>query len=175
MRLAEECAALLEEAAALLGQIPEPLFESCGEPSAGGIGNQLRHCLDCFACLVKGLDAGRVDYDQRAREPRIEVDRGFAIEQLRATAEMLRDEVARAHERDLFVRMDEPGSAPSEGWYRSSLARELRFLASHTVHHFALIALLLTRRGVEVDPSFGLAPATAHFLQGRDSAPGEAI
>ena len=38
-----------------------------------------------------------------------------------------------------------------------------------------LIALLLTRRGVVVDPSFGLAPATAHFRQGRDSAPGEAI
>ena len=174
-RLAEECAALLEEAVVLLERIPDPVFQNGREPSAGGVGNQLRHCLDCFACLAKGLDSGRIDYDRRDRDTRVEEERRFAVRQLRATARGLRDEVARAQERDLVVRMDEPGRGPAEGWHRSSLARELRFLATHTIHHFALIALLLERRGIEVDPAFGLAPATAHFQQRREAASGEAV
>ncbi len=54
-----------------------------------------------------------------------------------------------------------PGEEPSSAWNRSSVGRELRFLASHTVHHYALIAALLRQRGVDPGESFGVAPATA--------------
>jgi hypothetical protein len=64
----------------------------------------------------------------------------------------------------LRVRADEPGLAPGDGFVTSSLARELRSVASHTVHHFALVALQLRLAGVAVDPRFGVAPSTwAHW------------
>ena len=136
-RLAEECAALLGEACALLERVPPPIYESCFEKNSGSVGNQLRHCLDCFACFFNGLETGRVDYDRRERDARTEVDLRHASQQLRATAQVLRREIASQVDCALVVCMDEPERARSEGWHRSSAARELRFLASHTLHHFA--------------------------------------
>jgi hypothetical protein len=44
------------------------------------------------------------------------------------------------------------------GW--STLGRELAFVLSHTIHHQALIALLLAIRGLHVPDRFGYAPST---------------
>jgi uncharacterized damage-inducible protein DinB len=40
------------------------------------------------------------------------------------------------------------------------VGRELQFLASHTLHHYALIAALLRLQGVEPGEEFGVAPGT---------------
>jgi hypothetical protein len=46
------------------------------------------------------------------------------------------------------------------------MARELGMLLSHTVHHYALIAMLLRARGIEPPADFGVAPSTrAHWLE----------
>lgn len=42
----------------------------------------------------------------------------------------------------------------------SSLPRELQFLLSHTVHHYALIATMNAVAGVETPEDFGVAPST---------------
>ena len=42
----------------------------------------------------------------------------------------------------------------------SSVGRELAFLASHAVHHFALLAEHLQRHGVPLPAHFGKAPGT---------------
>jgi uncharacterized damage-inducible protein DinB len=45
------------------------------------------------------------------------------------------------------------------GW--STLARELAFVLSHTIHHQAIVALLLEQQGVSAgDDRFGYAPTT---------------
>jgi hypothetical protein len=44
------------------------------------------------------------------------------------------------------------------GW--STLARELAFVLSHTIHHLASIALLLDMQGLVVPDRFGFAPTT---------------
>ncbi len=166
-RLALHCAGQLEEARALVEGIPEAVYAASDDESTGGVGTQLRHCLDCVVCFAQGVVTGRVDYDRRERDARTEVDPRYGADQLAEAARVLRDEVSGLDDRDLVVRMDEPGVAPDEGWQRSSAARELRFLATHTLHHFALISLMLRERGIEVDPEFGLAPATAHFRRSR--------
>lgn len=45
-------------------------------------------------------------------------------------------------------------------WRPSSLGRELQFLSSHTLHHYALIKLLLDDTGLDLGPEFGVAPST---------------
>jgi hypothetical protein len=47
------------------------------------------------------------------------------------------------------------------------LAANCRCLSSHTVHHFALIALTLRAHGVAVDPKFGVAPFHAALSRGQ--------
>ncbi|MBK7948380.1 MAG: hypothetical protein IPK00_06475 [Deltaproteobacteria bacterium] len=53
------------------------------------------------------------------------------------------------------VRCDE-----GDPWVASTLSRELHFVASHTVHHFALIRLTLARCGRSTPAEFGVSPST---------------
>jgi uncharacterized damage-inducible protein DinB len=51
-------------------------------------------------------------------------------------------------------------------WAGSTVARELAFVISHTVHHSAAIALLATRMGpCRLPARFGLAPSTPALEQ----------
>ena len=64
----------------------------------------------------------------------------------------------------MFVRMENAEASKVESPYlRSSLSRELQTLSSHTIHHFALIAITLRVHGFEVDPDFGMSPSTLRF------------
>lgn len=68
---------------------------------------------------------------------------------------------AAPHRGDLLVRSEGVyGEESQRGWVLSTLERELQFLASHTVHHYALIALTLRAQGVTVGTDFGMAPST---------------
>lgn len=58
------------------------------------------------------------------------------------------------------LRMIENHTGNDTDWSFTSVGRELRFLLSHTVHHCALIAILLSLRGGEVPNGFGIAPST---------------
>ena len=74
----------------------------------GGLGAQLRHCLDCFDCLFRGLRSGRVDYDGRERDTRTEADMDRGRDPLAEVARVLREEIAKLADRDLEVRWTNP-------------------------------------------------------------------
>jgi uncharacterized damage-inducible protein DinB len=62
---------------------------------------------------------------------------------------------------DLPIRLRtiaERGEAPVE--VTTTASREIAFVIQHTIHHCALIALLLERRDIRVPASFGYAPST---------------
>jgi len=126
-----------------------------------GVGGHLRHVHDYYRCFLMGLGAGRVDYDNRERDERFETDLDYALAGVELTLERLQRLDANSGDLVLEVKMDaEPGEDEGAIWSRSTLRRELRFLLSHTIHHYALIRLLLAAEGVECDESFGVAPST---------------
>ena len=53
----------------------------------------------------------------------------------------------------------------------SSIGRELGFLLSHTIHHCALIAVMMRLRGLATPPGFGVAPATMRHRDAHPVAP----
>jgi uncharacterized damage-inducible protein DinB len=122
------------------------------------IGGHLRHCVEFYECFLDGLPAGLADYDRRLRDPLVEHDRGSAIERLAAMIVRLSTEEL-AEDYAILARVE--GAAGSEP-VESSLARELGFLLSHTIHHFALIAMTMRALGLPVDPGFGVSPSTLH-------------
>src|SRR5262249_43081278 len=66
----------------------------------------------------------------------------------------------------LFVRMeDAAGFDLADPFLMSSVTRELMALSSHTIHHFALIAMTLRAHGVVVNPDFGVAPSTLRYRE----------
>lgn len=129
------------------------------------VGAHLRHVIDCFRCFQHGLESGQVDYDARQRNACIENDRAIADHALTEIAECLQNLAQDDVVRSLQVKVDTAAwDDPSMHWTISSVGRELQFLLSHTVHHYALIALLLRQQGFDPGTEFGVAPSTLEFL-----------
>ena len=155
-----DSAAYLEQGAALLERLSDEHYVAALPPVfASTVGAHMRHILDHCDCLLDGLATGRVDYDERRRDRRLETDRTLAL----AAARDLIDRLRAVTDADLAldVRMDTGSDEPA--WAGSSLTRELQFLTSHTIHHYALIAAILGHAGCEVAGDFGISPSTLRF------------
>lgn len=154
-RLQAMTAGLLADAIPVLASVDGTVWSAPG--SCGSVGAQIRHVLEFVSAYLDGVPSGRVDYDRRPRDPALEGDRGAACARMRDLVVRLRESEC-GGTGGLDVRMDEDDE--TTGWTRSSVERELRFLASHTVHHFAIVRLLLEARGLPVAAEFGVAPST---------------
>ena len=121
---------------------------------SGSVGGHVRHCLDHVAALVRGLETGHIDYDARVRGTAVESRREAALHEIARLVECLREIAGHTPDMPVWVDVGGPDFAPS------TLARELAFVSSHTIHHFAIVALLLHDMGIRVPPRFGYAPST---------------
>ena len=167
----------LEQGIELMRSLDDAIFASCPEsPFPDGIGAQLRHCLDFYDCLLGSVIGGRVDYTRRGRDPRTETDRAHAVKRMRQLVGALDRLDATSAERELWVRSEgAPDAEDGSGWTRSSVRRELEFLLSHTIHHYALIVVLLRMHGFTMPVGlggFGIAPSTErHWRESGSSSP----
>jgi hypothetical protein len=129
-----------------------------------GVGPQLRHCLDHFLCLLRGVDSGVVDYDARDRDPRLEQDPHYFLTIMDSVVRQLQSMDPAVLRRSLSLHQEvAPGG--QSGQVDTNMERELAFLSSHTIHHIAIMSLLAEARGVEVPPGLGVAFSTATFMQ----------
>lgn len=166
--LLEDNARLLSELAALVGVLGGSQYaRSVDELDGASIGGHVRHCIDFVESLLGRVDGGRLDYDRRPREARLETDPGHARARLAALVALLREDAAPHGE--LLVKQDGGGEGP---WARSSTERELLALASHTLHHMALIAVALRLAGLAVPGDFGVAPSTLRHRAAQGAAAG---
>lgn len=153
--------AALSQGEALLLQISDEVFNKMVTAVFDStIGTHIRHNLDHYNCFIVGLKNGHIDYAVRARDPRIEEDRGYAlteINRLRIALETLLDCQDYPH---VSVECD-----VSPGLALSSVQRELEFLLSHTVHHYAIIAIICRLQGILIDDEFGVAPSTLRYRE----------
>lgn len=144
----------LQQALTVIREAGPDVYRATSTLSPGGsVGNHLRHCIDFYRCFLDGLAVGRVDYSRRRRDPAVEQDLTAATAAVRAITAELAELREGDRDRPIEVREDEP-------YGRSTVARELQFLSSHTVHHMALIAVLLRAAGFDPGPEFGVAPST---------------
>ncbi|MCG3198431.1 MAG: hypothetical protein GHCLOJNM_02931 [bacterium] len=131
-------------------------------PGQGSVGAHLRHCLDHFACLFRGLECGAVDYDQRERDPLLEQD----PERFREVAEHLLGRLLAMDEFEVelpvAVRMSASlGREPVT--VASSVERELGFLSGHTIHHLTIMILIARVNGFQAPTDLGVAYSTAAY------------
>lgn len=129
------------------------------------IGGHFRHNIDHYRCFLRGLASGTVDYDARARQSQLEE----SVEAARTALSQLVTELEALRETNwaqpLRVVMDSGEARPLPT--SSSAGRELQFLLSHTIHHYALVATIRQLQGFSTPPQFGVAPSTCkHQLAG---------
>ena len=163
-RLVTGCVGALEQGLALLERLDDRLYnETGGLPVRSGVGSHFRHCLDFYQAFLKGVEQGRVNYHRRERDTFVERDRACAAAKIELTIERLWALAVLPGDTPLEVGPEDSDPDLTDGWCASTLARELQFLFSHTVHHFALVALLLRLRGFEPGAELGVAPSTLAY------------
>jgi hypothetical protein len=162
--------AQLQLGADLLNVVDGERYRATGTPIyESGIGEHLRHVLEHYVCFVEGLQGNRIDYDARRRDARISEDPEFARCEIDRIVNALK--TLETDDRDVRVRMSSSPEEPAErAWSASTLKRELQYLLAHTIHHYALIALILRLEGVRPETSFGVAPSTLRHLSSTAAA-----
>lgn len=151
------------------------------------IGAHIRHVLDHYQAFIVGLADGHINYDQRAREQRLEVNRLEASARIKSLIEALLpiDNFEQSISVTMDTKLDAGPISAAEASATSNLSavedvapqlssvgRELAFLHSHSIHHQALVGFIL--RALKISPSpddFGVAPATLRHRENSRCAP----
>ena len=153
------CVRSIEQCGQLLRLISA---ESYVDSSRGmsSVGAHIRHILDRFHCFLAGMPAGSIDYDARKRDKSIEKNLDvatFALVSVRWRIETMAalDDLGNA----ITVRESVHHQGPAVTM-PSTVGRELMGLVTHSIHHLAIIALIVKSYGYEMDSDFGKAAST---------------
>ncbi|MBY0468157.1 MAG: hypothetical protein K2Q07_04170 [Burkholderiaceae bacterium] len=143
-----------------------------GAPAYGHYtGPHLRHVIEHYeALLLRGTDSD-LDYDRRPRDGALDQSARIARVRLCGLKQHLADAEDTTLDRPVHVRGQGGVTGEFDFVTRSSVGRELVFLASHAIHHFALLRIYCQQHGIPTDPDFGRAPSTvAHAKAATASA-----
>jgi hypothetical protein len=167
LRLLRFNSQLLDQALALVSAHELP-----GSPDFGDtVGPHLRHVIEHYEALLMPARPGVADYDSRARDRNVERLPAVARQRLLALQLRLRAKTGA----DLQAQLQVLGLGGLAGEFAyavgSTLGRELAFVASHAVHHNALLRDHCQRQGIAVDAAFGIASATAAHVRAAALSP----
>lgn len=154
---------LLQFSAAVLGQAA--LLVVAHRPSGASayvdpIGAHLRHVIEHYEALLQPRLPGVIDYDERPRDRELQTNPDVALRRLHALLRRLEDRTAA--DLDAAVRVRGRGGLAGEFGFAvsSSVGRELVFVTSHAIHHYALLRPHCMQHGIAIAADFGRAPAT---------------
>jgi len=151
---------LLDEIELLISNVPVRVYcERLASNVSGSIGEHVRHCLDHVAALVAADPSVTLSYDRRRRGTAVESDPAEALRQILELKRALDAWSTRSLDEPVRVTsMISPAGDAVTGW--STLARELAFVVTHTIHHQAIVGVLLSLHGHSVPERFGHSPST---------------
>ena len=156
----------IEQGIALLRKLTPQQYNHRARPLVQStIGEHMRHVLDLYHSLMAADKDSFVDYDVRRRGAAVETCQATAIAELQAIARWLGALTEQQLAATVTVSSEVTLYEKTVAQTVSCLARELIFVGSHTVHHYATISILAKSCDVDVSDAFGLAPATASFVR----------
>lgn len=167
---------IVHQAISLLDDISLPDYqEIVGPHFSSSIGTHIRHIVDHFLALQEAsqntelkdekLNYGLVNYNKRNRHADIEHCPQAAIAACKDISAWLRATCSNhLLNSRLQVRSEIDISHTKSTTCESTLERELVFVASHAIHHFALIRIIRNLQGKALPEFFGYAPATISHL-----------
>ncbi|MEO8041899.1 MAG: hypothetical protein ABI646_04725 [Acidobacteriota bacterium] len=166
----ESLIAELERGIAIIRDLGVETFRATKKGN-GSIGAHFRHNLDFVNSFLNGIAERRIDYNDRGRDTTVETRPAHAVEQMQFAMRRLKGVQPDIFDRIVMVRSE----INEDVWHASSVAREIEFLHSHTVHHYALVSKLMAEAGRATGEEFGVAPSTLKFRSGAASDQGSYI
>jgi hypothetical protein len=155
--LAKACSIQLQELSDLLGQLQPVCYASISPVfRTASIGQHVRHILELFECLINQYESGRINYDLRNRDPKLEKDLPFALDKIRQVQSNIG-----LPDKELTLFQDQ---AMGDQGIKTTFSRELLYNLEHCVHHQALIRLACQEmKGVTIPENFGVAKSTQTY------------
>lgn len=139
----------------------EQYVQPCKTLFNATIGQHVRHIIELFQCLENGYAEGKVNYEQRKRDTRIETDKAFAMGLLAGVYQGLHLE---NKEIQLEACYDEHDTSPVT--ISTNFYREVAYNLEHTIHHMALIRVGITEvSDIMIPEEFGVASSTIKYRQ----------
>lgn len=137
------------------------------ETFSSAAGPHIRHIMEHVEAFIRGVATGGVHYDQRPHDRAPETDPRLALQRLNRLTDVL--QTAEWPDADMLLQLSFVTgiNGQGRGSCRSTLGRELHFLASHGIHHFAVLSKDLDKHGVAMPMHFGIAPETVRHQADR--------
>jgi len=130
----------------------------CEALSDATIGQHTRHIIELYQCLLAGYPSGKINYDDRKRDPLYENDVDAAIAMIKEIQQNLQQPDKQVN---IFCGPPENAVCIESNYYR-----EVLYNLEHCIHHQALIKVaLLTIKNINIDGGFGVAPSTLQYRQ----------
>ena len=123
------------------------------------IGQHVRHIVEFYVCLFEGSTKGEVNYEDRERNLLLETVPDFVLEKIEECKYFIQNEDLEKQITLEHLIGDLLCKIPT------SLARELIYLAEHSIHHFAIIKIGMTQAFHEksLPTNFGVADSTIRY------------
>lgn len=127
------------------------------------IGAHTRHIIEILKCAADGYDTETIDYLNRERNLLMEIDRHFAMRELRLVA-------------NRFTRADKQMNLATDSvatgipnYVTTTYFREIVYNTEHAFHHLALIrvALRVMKLSITGD-DFGMACSTIKYIESQN-------
>ena len=144
----------------VLQQLPDSVSycNQCEALSNATIGQHTRHIIELYQCLLAGYPSGKINYDDRKRNPLYENDTNASIAVIKEIQQHLQQPDKPVN---IFCGADDNSVCIESNYYR-----EVLYNLEHCIHHQALIKVaLLTIKNINIDGSFGVAPSTLQYRQ----------
>jgi hypothetical protein len=123
------------------------------------IGQHVRHIIEMFICLEEGYTNGKVNYENRKRDSRIETQKDFAISLLHSVYEGLNKE-----NKNIILEAVFSDDAADLINFDTNYYREIAYNLEHTIHHMALIKVGIREvSDIELPEGFGIASSTIKY------------
>jgi len=127
-------------------------------PYYSSIGVHMRHILDVFNCILKGMDEGLVDLSSRERNELAEIKVSVGLDYFEDIIQRL-DQIDPSNLETIVNVKDDLGQGMVTANY--TLAAALIQAHSHAIHHFASIGYIISQLGIDLpDGDFGYNPTT---------------
>jgi len=156
----------IDQAIDLLESLDDSVYARASEETLNaGVGGHIRHNIDHYESFLNRKTPAQIDYEDRERDASLECDPACARSRLQAIRTSFERLDVAGLDLPIEVKIENPGPEPDAQWATTTERRELQFLLSHTVHHYALIAMICRHHGVQTPPDFGVAPSTLRYRQ----------
>lgn len=155
----------LTQLSQLLERLDEKIYgEKLDFFSSSSIGNHTRHILEFFQCLILQCEEGKVNYDLRRRNKRLESEPEYA----RITISRICEQLAGLKMgQSIMLETNYLTEGSEVVQAQSTIEREMIYNIEHAIHHMAMIKMGLKMYAPEIElpAHFGIAPSTIRYQQ----------